>query len=420
MTEGFDKLAPTTPNRVHVDWDAARQRIHEDVVARASHLVRRRLVGSAAVFVLVAAAVGASLVQGGGGSRDAVPATTRNIGQNPQTPSPSAPSDTSDPASSPFPSSSPGLSESPGASPSVFLPPDSLVHGHPDLCEKPVEGSVPEGPDQLATAAFEIPGFQFLWESRQQGTFNVAVLGDTAAALETLRANYHGLLCVGTLEGPTRVEVEAARTHVEEVTQELTMSAVLTPDGVRVELVLPPDVYQDPAVHEAIKSAAGDEVAPWLVIQPPLAQTQEVAPGDPERISEVLFNAGLAVPGVYAGSELLPDGRVQILYLDTHDRAQEFISQVNASAGAAARAIQWTGTYYSQDLIMELSQAATAEARAKGIDVHGGSLDADAREFQVFTPKPPADPFLTDRYIGDVRITVRLVPGEFLLETGEG
>lgn len=249
----------------------------------------------------------------------------------------------------------------------------------------------------------------------------MAVLGDTAAALETLRANYHGPLCVGTLEGPTRAEVEAARTDVEEVTQELTMSAVLTPDGVRVKVVLPPDVYQDPAVHEAIKSAAGDEVAPWLVIQQTsTAHTQEVTPGDAQRISEVLFNAGLAVPGVYAGSELLPDGRVQILYLDTHDRAQEFIAQVNASAGEAARAIQWTGTYYSQDLIMELSQAATAEARAKGIDAHGGSFDADAREFQVMTPKPPADPFLTDRYIGDVRITVRLVPGEVEFQTGEG
>lgn len=129
--------------------------------------------------------------------------------------------------------------------------------------------------------------------------------------------------------------------------------------------------------------------------QVPVDVPASVAPGDSDRISEVLFNATLAVPGVYAGSELLPDGRVGILYLESHPRANEFIAQVNASAGESSRAIVWTGTFYSQDLIQQVGQAAAAEATAEGIDVHGGQFDAEAREYQVFTPDPPSDPFLS-------------------------
>lgn len=278
---------------------------------------------------------------------------------------------------------------------------------------------MPQGPDQLAATAFDIPGFQFLWESEQQDTFNVAVRGDTEAARQALLANYHGPLCVGTLEGPMRADVEAVRKEIESVAQQLAMAAVLTADGIRVEVTLMPDAYRDPAIHAEIRKAAGDAVNPWLSIQQtPTELPASVAPGDSERIGEVLFNATLAVPGVYAGSELLPDGRVGILYLESHPRAQEFIAQVNASAGEASRAIVWTGTYYSQDLILQVGQAAAAEAAAKGIDAQGGTFDAKAREYQMYTPDPPSDPFLSDQYMGDVRITVRLVEGAFMLEAG--
>ena len=43
--------------------------------------------------------------------------------------------------------------------------------------------------------------------------------------------------CVGTLEGPTRAEVEAVRGAIESVTQQLAMAAVLTTDGIRVEVL---------------------------------------------------------------------------------------------------------------------------------------------------------------------------------------
>jgi len=354
MSEDFDKLAPTTPGRVHDDWDAAKERIHDEVL---THTGRR--------------------------------------------------------------GRPPSASATPATSPGVPPPPELLVYGHPDLCEEPVPGSVPQGPDQLAAAAFDIPGFQFLWESQRQDTFNVAVRGDTTAAQKTLLANYHGPLCVGTLEGPTRAEVEAVREEIESVTQQLAMAAVLTAGGIRVEVTLPPDAYRDQGIHAEIRKAAGEAVNPWLVIQQaPTELPASVAPGDSERIGEVLFNATLAVPGVYAGSELLPDGRVRILYLESHPRAKEFVAQVNASAGKTSRAIAWTGTYYSQDLILQVGQAAAAEAAAKGIDVHGGQFDAEAREYQVFTPDPPSDPFLSDQYLGDVRISVRLVEGTVVLEAG--
>lgn len=406
MIEDFDKLAPTNPGRVYNDWDTAKDRIHDEVLTRAGRRGRRRVAGFAAAVVMVAVAMGVSVSLGGDPVWDAVPADTPTINERPQAPS------------TPVAPVTPTVSATPATSPAAPLPPpEPLVHGHPDLCEEPVPGSVPKGPDQLAEAAFEIPGFQFLWESERQGTFNVAVRGDTVAARETLGANYHGLLCVGTLEGPTRAEIEAVRTQIEAVADQVTMSAVLTPEGVRLQVNLPPDAYRDPANHEEVAAAAGEQLDPWLIIQQTTDELPtSVDPGDVERIGVVLFNAGLAIPGVYAGAEILPDGSMQILYLESHQRAQEFISQVNASAGKASRAIVWTGTYYSQELVSQVFQAAAAEAEAKGIDTHGGQFDAEAREYHVFTPAPPSDPFLSDQYMGDVRITVRLIEGESIPE----
>lgn len=405
MSEDFDKLAPTTPGRVHDDWDAAKERIHDEVLTHSGRRRRRPLVGIAAAVLVVAVAFGASHLLGGDRVREAVPAGTPTGDPTPHT-------------SSRVPAT-PTASAAPATLPAVPPPPEPLVYGHPDLCEDPVQGSVPQGPDQLAAAAFDIPGFQFLWESEQQNTFNVAVRGDTEAARQALIGNYHGPLCIGTMEGPTRAEVEAVRKEIESVAQQVEISAVLTPDGVRVEVTLTPDAYRDPAIHAEIRNAAGEAVNPWLVIQQtPTELPASVAPVDSQRISEVLFNATLAVPGVYASSELLPDGHVDILYLESHPRALEFIAQVNASAGEASRAIVWTGTYYSQDLIQQVGQAAAAEAASKGIDAQGGTFDAEAREYQMFTPDAPSDRFLSDQYMGDVRITVRLVEGAIMLEAG--
>lgn len=410
MTDDFDQLAPTDPGRAHPDWDVARGRIHDDVLARAARPRRRWVAGAAAAVAAIAVGLGAAQLWPGGQS--AIPAA------------PSAPVETS---AAPPSSQAPTTSLSPVSL--VEWPSQTeLVQGHPDLCEEPVRGYVPEGPDTLAAAANALVGFQFLWDGTEQDMFNVAVRGDTAAALETLRNSYHGPLCVASLEGPTRAEVEAVRDAVEAVDAEAQFSNVLTPDGTRVSLALPSQSYDDPAAPGAIREAVGEALWPWLVVReiepgPPTGSPAPSTGGslseDGARVTNVLFNASLAIPGVYASSELLADGGLRILYLETHPRAQEFISQVNASAGEAAGAIEWAGTYYSQDLVMAVAKAAMDEAKSLGLQVGGGGFDEDSREFHLYSPDPPPDPFLSDQHMGDVTIRVRVVEGVAIPEAGE-
>lgn len=77
MTHHFDKLAPTDPGRVHEDWPAARERIHDDVLARAHRPRWSWAVGLPAAAAVAALAFGAVRLLPDG--QVAVPAATPSV-----------------------------------------------------------------------------------------------------------------------------------------------------------------------------------------------------------------------------------------------------------------------------------------------------------------------------------------------------
>lgn len=91
--------------------------------------------------------------------------------------------------------------------------PYEFAYDFSPLCEEPIRGTGDGDVAALAAAAEALPGYQALWVSSDQATYNVAFT-DPGAAAAGLGAVFSGNLCLGTIEGPAHAGLEAAQHRV--------------------------------------------------------------------------------------------------------------------------------------------------------------------------------------------------------------
>ncbi|MCC2593144.1 hypothetical protein LKO27_06915 [Tessaracoccus sp. OS52] len=104
------------------------------------------------------------------------------------------------------------------------------------LCPVPQQGIGAGNSDALSTAARALPGFQALWLSQDQTTYNVAVTMEVDNAIATLRSVFHGAFCVGTVPGPDAAAVLQATTAIDELEPEVNYGTVESRTGLWLEL----------------------------------------------------------------------------------------------------------------------------------------------------------------------------------------
>ncbi len=182
----------------------------------------------------------------------------------------------------------------PQDAPAIPLPPQTITDEElPTLCEAPTRGSGPDSVEALIVAAENLPGYQALWVSSNQVTYNAAFTEDVEGARAALADVYGGELCVGTVYGPTEQALQDAELALQPLTLDVdsattaagsvwsTFSSV-SPRGNRLEVYVEretPDLLVD------IESAVGPEV--WIY-------TDVI----PFFYSPARSNAGLAMPKV--------------------------------------------------------------------------------------------------------------------------
>ncbi|MEO7588044.1 MAG: hypothetical protein ABIS84_08450 [Arachnia sp.] len=96
--------------------------------------------------------------------------------------------------------------------PEAPQPPGVKTDGDlPTLCESPTRGTGSRSTDALVAMAKTLPGYQALWVSPDQVTFNVAVTEDIEGARSAVASAFGGEFCVGTVDGPTDQALSAAQ-----------------------------------------------------------------------------------------------------------------------------------------------------------------------------------------------------------------
>ena len=88
----------------------------------------------------------------------------------------------------------------------------------PTLCDAPTTGTGSSSTDALVAAAATLPGYQALWVSPDQVTFNVAVTKDIEGARSALAKAFGGDFCVGTVDGPTDEALRDAQQSLKPLT----------------------------------------------------------------------------------------------------------------------------------------------------------------------------------------------------------
>ena len=151
-------------------------------------------------------------------------------------------------------------------------------HGHedlPTLCDAPIRGAGPYSVEALASAAESLPGYQALWVSPNQVTYNVAVTQDVEGARSTLADVFGGDLCVGTVAGPTDAALQEAQRALEPLAQD--EDSPTTSNGVRSTAYsisargnrLSVGVLQDtPELLAQIETLVGAEMWPFTDVAP--------------------------------------------------------------------------------------------------------------------------------------------------------
>lgn len=202
----------------------------------------------------------------------------------------------------------------------------------PTLCDVPTRGTGPSSYEVLAAAASALPGYQAVWVSPNQVTWNVAVSEDVEDARSALGKVFGGELCVGTIEGPTdkalKVAQQALKPLMPDVTTTRTTagavwsaSSSVSGLGNRLEV----DVARDtPELLDQIESAVGPDVWAYTNVIPFFYPVFGTATADPtqEVPAHTDSASGAPIPPPTIGSsnpsepvgtaacELDPDGRM--------------------------------------------------------------------------------------------------------------
>ena len=339
MSDDLSRLTPTDPSNVDPNWSTKRDSILDDALADASRSNRsigRWVAGVAAIAVII---VGAGVVVGQLGSEpSAIPASPSAsvspipLGQYDQL---VAARDTlidtgngmtlcngsvleSRPPGCPFPTPVTGITwndvpwaetadgisshETPGSitfadaiivgtfdgdafvatqvfredDPAAPQPPGTITDEElPTLCDAPTRGTGPDSVEDLIVAAENLPGYQALWVSPNQVTYNVAVTSDVESAQSALTEIFGGELCVGTVDGPTERGLQDAELALEPLKPDVhdptatisvwnTFSSIST-RGNRLEVSVRRNT---PVLLDKIQAAVGPEVWPHTDIIP--------------------------------------------------------------------------------------------------------------------------------------------------------
>ncbi len=147
-------------------------------------------------------------------------------------------------------------------------PTNILDEDLPTLCEDPTRGTGPYSVEALMAAAENLPGYQALWVSPNQVTYNIAVTDDVEGARSALAEVFGGEMCVGTVEGPTVAALQAAQLALEPLTMDegtattandsvWSTSLSISTRGNRLEVLVRRDT---PELLAQIYAAVGEDV----------------------------------------------------------------------------------------------------------------------------------------------------------------
>ncbi|MGV8845685.1 hypothetical protein [Tessaracoccus sp.] len=156
----------------------------------------------------------------------------------------------------------------------------------PTLCENPTRGTGAYSVEALMVAAENLPGYQALWVSPNQVTYNIAVTEDVEGARSALSEVFGGEMCVGTLQGPTDQTLQAAQLSLEPLTMDegtattaddavWSTSVSVSTRGNRLEVFVRRDT---PELLAQIEAAVGEDVWPHTDVWPFFYTVNDVAP----------------------------------------------------------------------------------------------------------------------------------------------
>lgn len=144
----------------------------------------------------------------------------------------------------------------------------------PMLCAAPTGQRLGTLDDGIDPSVEQAPGYQATWISQPtsgpyagQTIVNLAVTGDRDAAEKLVRRSFAGLLCVGTIPGPTARELAAAQERVS--TQLARLPVLATSYGPRtdgrntleVQVFLATD-----QVTDRVRAVVGDTLWTWTTV----------------------------------------------------------------------------------------------------------------------------------------------------------
>lgn len=213
--------------------------------------------------------------------------------------------------------------------PAAPQPPDPGSQSDlPRLCEAPTSGTGSPSTDALVAVVESLPGYQGLWVSPDQVTFNVAVAQDIEGARTAVAAAFGGEFCVGTVDGPTDEAMGAAQQALEPLTLGPLMqdppadlndgdsiwgaSHTVTARGNRLQVDV---VRQSPELLDDVKSLVGPEVWEYTDVVPFFYPVEDLsAIPDPTSTSPSRTPAGNGQPVALEGHLMDVDGVMGICY----------------------------------------------------------------------------------------------------------
>lgn len=121
---------------------------------------------------------------------------------------------------------------------------------------------------------------------------------------------------------------------------------------------------------------------------PPNANQNEVVL-DPtfDEVATVLFDADAALPKIYAGAELLANGRVEVSYKQDEATSRDFVEFVERRI-QSSDILEWNPLSYSNEDWWEMGREIIDEVTATGLEVTGGEFDPDSHQYVVYVTNP--------------------------------